>query len=306
MNTETKKNPSIFRVFIGGLDASKDSQSFIDILKTEYSSITKVSIPTKKTKNGKKVNKGFAIATMTSECDYKSIVDQRLLYIDGRQVTAKPFQKGKNLKDAKKAENEKRVFIPNLPFSISLNEMKQALAKIFGPVEDLFRLQNPITKQNKLCAYCFFKSMNDARESLAVGSIMVNNTRIKLLAFNKTLETQKSSKSDSKKTNELEFQTIQQKSTIEEESEYTPKVCISKSKINRKFSIKEKNQRIFQNFTKELKSSAELLLQIGNIKFQNSDGNLKFNESSNQRTIRKRAWIMNKLHLLRMESIFFK
>ena len=188
------------KIFVGGLPSTFNYKEAFDSFKTFISSLYHIELPMVRTRGSNHRNKGFAILHVEDEEEYAHLLEKKFFYIGNRKVTMREYLKGSKLQEKRKNELKKRIFIAKLPLNLSLAEVRKNIQKQFGEVEDLFRLQNPTTKEVKPCALCFFKSEKSAKNALKQKNLKVGDMKLIFEEFDQEMKEKFKEKLDSEIT----------------------------------------------------------------------------------------------------------
>lgn len=179
IKTNAKTNVSIsntYRIFAGGVPCKISQSELLSFFSQHCNSLQTIELPLQRNKKKKETinrNKGFAIVHLTNEEETNSLLSKNFLLLDNRRLILRPYLNGKLLNTARADKESRTVFISGFVLSLSLSDISEQLSKKFGPVEDIFRLFNPITKKKKACAYCFFREEGSAEAAIAQGELNV-------------------------------------------------------------------------------------------------------------------------------------
>jgi RNA recognition motif-containing protein len=105
--------------------------------------------------------------------------------LSDRLFHAKPFLKGKQLKQFQENVKKRRVFINCIPGEFSNELLKEAFS-IFGKVEDGFAIKE-VNMDSKNVGYGFvmFKDIKSAEKAIEMGYLTVKNSKLQIIAYEK-------------------------------------------------------------------------------------------------------------------------
>ena len=128
-------------------------------------------------------NKGFAILHLSDENEYKKQLDRQFLFIQNRKITLRKYCKGEKLEKTKRAKENRKVFLSSLSLTLSLDSIKKKIQETFGPIEDIYRLYNPITKKSKSCGCCYFMHEESAKKAVEKKRMKIDGIKIRIKEF---------------------------------------------------------------------------------------------------------------------------
>ena len=123
------------KVFLACLSSTLTKKELSQNL-SNFNSITNIELPLES--NGR--NKSMAILHLSSEKEFQSIIERGSVEIEGRLVKAHEYLQGEKLLAHKKKLSKKRVYLKNIPKSISEQDLEKAL-ECFGPVLEAYRIK---------------------------------------------------------------------------------------------------------------------------------------------------------------------
>lgn len=188
-NMNINNNNNNFKLFLGGVPSRMEYSDLMQFFQKTVPSFLKLELPMQNSKSGPNRNKGFAVITLKTKKAQQSLLKGKFMQMNGRKMTLRPFCNGKKLKNAKINKENSTIYLGNLPRSFKLEEVKATLEQEFGEVEDLFRLINPLTKKEKACAFCFFKSEKSANKAIKAESFKFKTHAVQIARFDKSQKT---------------------------------------------------------------------------------------------------------------------
>lgn len=165
-----------FKIFLGSLPPHLTNEQITSLLK-KYGKITKAHLLFHK-RTG--FCKGFGHIIVGDQATYQRILQANLV-IDGRKIFKEPFLEGKKLSAKKEKFVSKRIFVSNLPYEITDEQLKRTFTK-FGAVEQAYRI---ISTNGKRQPYGFvlFENPDVANLCHKKGLVMFNGHQIKCRLF---------------------------------------------------------------------------------------------------------------------------
>lgn len=157
---------NIHKVFLACLNSTLTKTQLKSSLK-QYHTISKIELPL--LPDGR--NKSIAILHLTSASEHQDIISKKNLKIRGRWVKTRPYLEGNKLKSHKKALKRRRVYIENIPFQISDQELENKLST-FGLVLGAYKIKNGCgarsknKQQKNQYGYAEFESVAGAEKAL--------------------------------------------------------------------------------------------------------------------------------------------
>lgn len=108
-------------------------------------------------KNGKNLCSGNAIVQCSHASTYSQILESSNLSFEGRSIFCEPMLTGEALHAKNLMLSYRRVFVSNLPFSMSDNTIKQVFTQ-FGPVQNAYRIRSMAMEDRPFGFVTFYDS----------------------------------------------------------------------------------------------------------------------------------------------------
>lgn len=248
----THKN--CYRIFVAGIPSRiprKKLQTFFSEIMTSFHSM---ELPRLNPKSKSSRNKGFAILHLNCKEEWHRMIELQFLDLEDRKLTLREYLQGNQLSSAKKRQECRKVYLSNLSQKLSLDLANKELQKSFGPVEDLFRLWNPITKKVKNCACCFFESEQDAKDAITAGYVMVGDEKVLIKVFDKEEQPKFMKNIKEKEENGKKEEKNEKKEIILKKPEETQKISGKKARSRKRA---QKHQERLKAAAEKLKKEEE-------------------------------------------------
>lgn len=187
-NSKSKPYPNDLRstslkILLIGLSGEHTPQTIELFFKKTFNSILRVKMK----KRNKKSNKVEGIGTMIlgDPLERDQILKKGQFFLKGRKFHAKPFLKGRELKEFQNNVKRRRIFVNFIPRNTSNEKLKRTFL-IFGEIEDAFVITD-IKRDNKSLGYGFvmFYQVSSAEKAIQQGSINLEGSTIKICPYQK-------------------------------------------------------------------------------------------------------------------------
>ena len=173
------------KIFLGGLPVNITPEAIIESLAYLKLEDPKITLPKRYVKSKKKkVPVGFAILQLNCDEQAEKLIDLKELKIFGKKISVKPYLEGEELKKTVDYNSKCKVFLPQIPAEISIDDLKKKLSE-YGEIKDLYKLKDPVTQEYRNSGYCFFCKAESAEKVIEAEQILINNHWIKLMKFTK-------------------------------------------------------------------------------------------------------------------------
>ena len=175
-NTRRSKHRDTFKVLLIGIRGTFTSEDLEKFFLKSYKIKSSIKIQFKN-KNKSKV-KGTGTMTIKGAKTRDNILKNSPYELSGRLFHAKPFLKGKQLKQFQKNVKKRRVFVNCIPIDFNNELLKEAFS-VFGEVEDGFAIKE-VNSDSKNLGYGFvmFKEIKSAEDAIETGYLKVKNVKL--------------------------------------------------------------------------------------------------------------------------------
>lgn len=160
-------------VFVGGLPSHTTSS----MLKSYFSNFGNIrKARPQKWKSGAKKCRGFAIIECSDSQTFNSILNSTHNF-EGRIIECKKCMKKSQLSNYNSLQQQKRIFVANLPRSLTSLELESLFHKL-SDVEFAYIIKDPKTDQGRGIGYITFTTIEGKEKVLAQGSIQYQGRTI--------------------------------------------------------------------------------------------------------------------------------
>lgn len=133
--------PTYFTTFLAGVDPLVSFSDIQQDLMHNYKGIYKIDKPGDP-------RKGFIFVHFLDQRDQAEFMKFGRVPVLGRDLVAKPFLKGEQLKLYQQIEGQKRLFVKNVPSFWDDSDLFQAVSN-YGPVSQAYIVYDPKTNKSR-------------------------------------------------------------------------------------------------------------------------------------------------------------
>lgn len=240
----------MLRIHVGCLPADTKTSSLLDYF-TSFGNVINVDVKY----NDLYFCTGSATVTCQDMHTYSSIMNYNGHVFEGRKIYCSEFMTGKQLKEKTDTLRSRRVFVSNISFDLTNEELKWWMEH-FGEVESAYRIVS-VSNVKMPYGYVAFKYQGDAERAVATKYYNVRDRRMKISKFNVS---DKEKQEPLKKT-KISPKNVSKVSKISEGNRGPKfpafqKNQVCKTKIDREDqALQEANRRVLDPFSKPTQSS---------------------------------------------------
>lgn len=205
------------------------------ILRTKYFSIEL------RKRNNSMENQGWAILHLSSPKIYNRILSQNFFILNDKKVFVKKYLQGKQLQECKHQLRERRLFLKGIPLGWADHRIGNFF-KRFGDIEDAYgvRKSEAMNEAHQSdYALVIFKSADDARRVLKLGTIYADGHEVEVQKFRskeeKIIERKQNKREVNKQKSAMDMIVEMQQNLMEFEWEEIPAAIPSPNATGRCF-----------------------------------------------------------------------
>lgn len=181
--TSPPKEPKPSKFFLASLPSNMTKEEIRRYF-SQFGELKEIFI---KKKSNRSYGQGHGVITFESLNGQKQDLIRSNHMICGRQITCEEYVGGSELEKRKAELDRIRVFISNIPKSMTDAELKETLMR-FGRVSKAYRISKFGKPFKCRFGYAFFEDQESARKCLDIGYLVVKGVRMIFQPYTKNLK----------------------------------------------------------------------------------------------------------------------
>ena len=179
-----------FRVFVGCIPGNTVASELLELF-NQYARVASINLALDTNSANEQFCLGYGFALCHTREDMLKLLEcSNMIWYSGRLITLREYKVGSKLKDDKKLFNQRRLFIGNIPNSVSLFQLR-SMFNLFGQIENIYTVDQSQGHDFKY-GYIVFQdeaAANSALQGMQNTSISGHKLRIEFFSGKKSSNT---------------------------------------------------------------------------------------------------------------------